>query len=171
MSYNSGKFISTALDVSVELEDVEHSSDGFICRMGKGYKIGLSIASVLGISLGIFIIKILNSTGVGVLFFAFGIIALLFLPTVFSYRCFVNKSSLKEVYLILFFKKVIEVKWCDIKYREVKKDERGNTVLIKLLNEKKEKMIAFDNAIVGFKEIVKMSRQKSILTLKNNKSK
>ena len=56
---------------------------------------------------------------VGIIFLVLGIGALLVLPTIISYRCIVNKISLKEEYFVLFIKLKKEVLWDTVKYRKI----------------------------------------------------
>lgn len=71
--------------------------------MGKAYKIALSITSFVGLAIGI-PSTFIRRKEVGIVFLVISIAALLVLHTIISYRCVVNKISLKEEYFVLFIK-------------------------------------------------------------------
>lgn len=165
MGYRSSRLIDEALSNSVEMEELDLPNGEFIGKMGKSYKIFLSISSLLGIILGLIIWKSLETVWLGILFLSLGIVVLIFLPTVFSYRCLVNRELMREEYLVVFIKIINQAIWSDIKYKKIKKDTNGSVSEIRFYDADKKKMIAFDSMMVGFSRIVKMAKKGSIKEL------
>ena len=108
--------------------------------------------------IGYFLVSIQNPT-VGMIFGALGMLALLLLPTCFSYKCHVDKNAIRAQYLILCFKVKKEVLWKDVKYKVVKRASNGDALSIRLYNIRNKKLIDFDYSIVGFGKIVRMSKE------------
>ena len=145
-------------------EEDSLQTNTFVGGIAKGYKYSLLVVSVVGIGMGYFLTVLIQDPSVGLLFGALGIVALLMLPTYFSYRCYVDKSILKAEYYILCFKIKKEVSWNDVEYKIVKRDSVGNPLSIRLYNSNKKKLIFFDYSIVGFGKIVRMAKR--VATLK-----
>ena len=98
MSYmpgGSARALADYLEASAEAEELELPKGEFIAKMGRAYKIALTLASLVSLAIGIPSTFIWHSE-VGIIFFVLGLAALLVLPTIISYRCVVNKISLKE---------------------------------------------------------------------------
>ncbi len=100
---------------------------------------------------------------VGLLALALGICLALTLPTNLSYKCTVNKVSIKEEYYLLFVKRQKEILWQDVAYRKVSGGYRN---AIRLYDKNKKLLIAFDDTTVGFRRIKKMARRSNIHDLK-----
>lgn len=154
----SGSDFSDFLEASVAEEESDLPKDEFVSKMRKNFKIALSVAAFTSFAIGILLTFILRVT-VGILFLVLGIAALLILPTILSYRCVVNKISLKEEFFVLFIKFKKEVLWESVKYRKI---TVGDNSSIKLYDSNGKKLISFDDTIVGFDRIVKMSKRSSI---------
>ena len=160
MSYmpGAGRALSDCLKESAAGEELNLPKGEFVAKMGKGYKIALSVASIVSLAIGIPSIFVWHEE-VGIIFLVLGIIALLILPTMISYRCVVNKISFKEEYLILFIKIKREVSWDLVRYRKI---TTGRNQSIKLYDASGKRLMAFDDAIVGYGRIVKMAKRSSI---------
>ena len=144
---------------SREEEEKNLTSKSFIGFISRGYKISLLVVSATGIGMGYLLAFPIQDPDVGMIFGALGVIALLMLPTYFSYHCYVDKTALKVVYFILCFKRSKEILWSDIAYKVVKRDAQGNALSISLYSINKKKLISFDTSIVGFGKIVRMSKR------------
>ncbi len=153
-----GRAMSDYLEASVASEEFDLPKGEFIAKMGKAYKIALSITSFVSLAVGIPNTFIWHED-VGIIFLVIGIAALLVLPSILSYRCVVNKTVLIEEYFILFIKRKKEILWSDVKYRKIR---IGKNNSIKLYDENKKLLISFDNAIVGFNRIIKIAKRCSI---------
>ena len=153
-----GRAMADYLEASARCEELHLPKGEFVGKMGKAYKIALSIASFVSLLLGT-PTTFLWHEDVGIIFLVFGIAALLVLPTIISYRCVVNKISLKEEYFVLFIKLKKEVLWESVKYRKIK---MGKNNSIKLYDSNRKKLMSFDGATVGFGRIVKMAKRSSI---------
>ena len=167
MSYMPGgaaRGLADLLESYAEREELDLPNGEFAARIGKAYKIALSIAAFVSLLIGIPATFIWNEE-VGIIFLLLGIGALFVLPSTISYRCVVNKISLKEEYFVLFIKVKKEVLWDTVKYRKVK---TKNNKSIKLYDSNRKKLMSFDAAIVGFGRIVKMAKRSSIKDYNKN---
>ena len=166
MSYMPGaaRALADYLKASAECEELYLPKGEFIAKMGKAYKIALSIASFVSLVIGIPTTFIWHED-VGIIFLILGIVALLVLPTIISYRCIVNKISLKEEYLVLFIKLKKEVLWDSVKYRKI---TTGKNKSIKLYDVNRKRLMSFDRATVGFGRIVKMAKRSSVKDYEKN---
>lgn len=153
-----GKILTEILDASAELEELELPNGEFVARIGKAYKIALSIAAVICFVIGIPLV-LRWKEDVGYIFLVFGTLSLLVLPSILSYRC---KISLREECLVLFFRVKKEVLWDTVKYRKI---SSGNSSSLTLYDENKKRLISFDSGTVGYGRIVKMSKRSSIRKL------
>ena len=161
MSYmpgGSARALGDLLESYAEREELDLPNGEFVAKMGKAYKIALSIASFVSLAIGIPTTFVWYEE-VGIIFLALGIAALLVLPSIISYRCAVNNISLKEEYFILFIKVKKEVLWESVKYRKI---TIGKNNSIKLYDANRKKLMSFDGATVGFGRIVKMAKRSSI---------
>lgn len=160
MSYmpGAGRVMSDYLEESAAREELNLPKGEFVATMGKAYKIALSVTSFVSLVIGIPSTFVWHEE-VGILFLVLGIIALLVLPTIISYRCVVNKVSLKEQYFVLFIKIKREVSWELVRYRKI---TAGRNRSIKLYDASGKRLMAFDGAIVGYGRIVKMAKRSSI---------
>ena len=156
------QFLCQALEASATGEEMDLPSGQFAAYVSKSYPYALSLAAIIGISLGSVLLFLLQDTVAGTAFFSLGVVAALMLPTLFSYRCYVDSDSLKEEYFILFIKRTHQVKWSSIRYRTVRTDASGNPLSIRFYNANKKKVIAFDSSIVGFTRIMRLAKRKGI---------
>ena len=160
MSYmpGLGRAMSDYLEESAAGEELDLPKGEFVARMGKAYKIALTIAAVLSLAIGIPNTFIFNED-VGIIFMVLGVATLLILPTFLSYRCVINKNIIVESYFIVFIKRKKEVLWNDVKYKKIR---LGNNNSIKLYDENKKLLISFDGAVVGFRRILKLANRSAI---------
>ena len=161
MSYlpgGSARALADFLESLAEREELDLPNGEFVAKEGKAYKIALSIASFVSLAIGIPTTFIWHEE-VGIIFLVLGIAALPVLPSIISYRCAVNKISLKEEYFILFVKIKKEVLWESVKYKKI---TIGRNSSIKLYDANRKKLMSFDGATVGFGRIVKMAKRSSI---------
>ena len=158
----TGEYINEILDNTVKLEESGLPYKHFVARMGNWYKILLSIGAVIMIALGFPMYFVWEPT-VGILCFAIAGLALLLLPTMISYKCYVSKASLKEKFFVLFIKIEKEILWDEIKYKKI---SVGKNNSITFYDKNKKKLISFDEALVGYYRIVKMAKRSSIIQIK-----
>ena len=100
---------------------------------------------------------------IALLFFALGTCMLLLLPTLLSYKCYINKTLMREEYFVLFFKRKKEILWSDVKYKKL---TLGNNKSLKLYDRNKKRLISFEGSIVGFDRILKLSKRMWIHNIK-----
>ena len=151
-------------DACAACEELDLPHGDFVARFGKMYRKSMVIFSAVAICPGLFILWLdIEQLDIAPIFLTFGGLLLLLTPTFLTYRCTVNKVSLKEEYWILFFKCKKEVLWNDIKYKKLK---YGRTNSITFYNANKKRLLSFDASIVGFKRICKMAKRSSILKFK-----
>lgn len=167
MSYGTNR-LSRDLDLWLNdlraEEEQSLSSLPFIATVSKGYKRCFLIMAILFITATLFQIIAIQKDGrnsdfsVTILFGAIGIILVLLLPSLFSYRCYVDRTILRESYYILCFKVRNEVFWNDVAYKVIKRDYEGRITSVRLYDIEREKLISFDNMIVGFGKILRMAK-------------
>ncbi len=146
-----------------EIEETKLPSNNFVGTVSKGHKYSFLAVAIIGIGMGYFLSVPVQDPFVGMIFGTLGIIALLVLPTYFTYRCYVDKSTLKVEYFVLCFKRKKEVHWRDVAYKRIKKDATGNPLSIHLYGTDKKKLISFDYSIVGFGKIVRMAKSVNLI--------
>ena len=164
MNHHASRYLSELLNNLRKEEEDSLQANSFVGAIAKGYKYSLLVTAVFGIGMGYFLAVPIQDPSVGLIFGVLGIVALLMLPTYFSYRCHVDKNTLKAEYYILCYKIKKEVSWKDVEYKVVKRDSTGSPLSIRLYNSRKKKLISFDHSIVGFGKIVRMAKR--IATLK-----
>lgn len=168
MSYTPGpgKYMNAFLECSAENEELSKNfkSNEFVATTGRAFLISLSIATFLGTVAGLLLTAFGGENiAVGILFLVISGCGLLVLPTLFSWRCTVNKEFLLEKYYVLCFKCQKKILWRDVKYQKV---VYGNNSKIVLYNQNKKRLISFDGTTVGFHHIVKMAKRKGIFHIK-----
>ena len=161
-----GKYLGNLLEslAEAETEDLEIVHGEFTARIGKWEKITFSVAAVLSIALGV-PVSLLESADIGLIFLILGGCMLLLLPAILSYRCVVNKTFLQEEYWLLFIKITKHILWDNICYR---KQTVGKRLTLVLYDERKKRLISFDNSIVGYRRIVKLAKRSSIRDIHPN---
>ena len=97
-----------------------------------------------------------------VFFWGITLLSLSCIPTLASYRCYVDNDSIKEEYLILFLKKRKIIYWRDIKYIKIKKDE-NNILSIGFFDCNKKRLLSLSSSIVGLSHIFKKAKRKAII--------
>ena len=158
-----GKLLNEILDDAVKSEELELPYEKeLICRMGRIYKILLASGGTLMTLIGI-PLCLGESMEVGILCLILATAAWLILPTFISYRCYADKVSIKEEYLILFIKCRKEVLWSDVKYRKIKS---GSNESLTLYDKDQKKLISFDGAMVGYNRMLKMAKRSQISQIK-----
>ena len=155
---HTSKNVSKLLNNLRQGEEASLSSNSFVGAIASGYKYALVITSIVGIGMGCFLSVYIQDPAVGLIFGAIGVLALLLLPTYFSYRCHVDKIAITTKYYVLFVKVSKEVLWKDVEYKVVKRDSNGEPLSIRLYNSKKKRLISFDYSVVGFEKILKMAK-------------
>ncbi len=158
-----GKEMSDLLTLSAELEELDLPRGEFIAKNGKLLKISLLITAIVCTTIGLLMFVLYNEE-FGLLFLLLGVVEFLILPTLFSYRCVVNKTIIIEEYFILFLKRKKEILWSDVKYQKVR---LGHNKSIKLYDSNKRILVSFDNHTVGFSRILKLVKRKDIRNLKD----
>ena len=164
MNHHASRYLGELLNNLRKGEEDSLQTNSFVGAIAKGYKYSLLVVSVVGIGMGYFLSVPIQDPSVGMIFGSLGIVALLMLPTYFSYRCYVDKSVLRAEYYILCFKIKKEVNWKDVEYKVVKRDSKGSPLSIRLYNSNKKKLISFDYSIVGFGKVTRMAKR--VATLK-----
>lgn len=162
MSY-IGISLSDAFVASAEKEEKNLPHKEFVMHTCRLLKVLLLIATIALIGIGLPMFFLLNNPGIALLLLIPGGCGALLLPSLMSYRCKVDKNSIKEEYWILFIKIEKKVLWDDIKFKKV---TAGNNKSIKFYDENRKKLLSFDDSIVGFNRIVKMSTRSTIQKLK-----
>jgi len=161
---HAARLLEILLNDSRKKEEEALKTTPFVGKMAKGYKYTILIISIVGIGLGLFLMSIdTESLYVGMLFGIIGALALLQLPSLFTYQCYVDQNTMKLKYYILFFKISKEIPWYSVKYKHVKRDSAGHALSMVLYNSDKKKLVSFDNRMVGFGKIVRMAKRISAL--------
>ena len=174
------RFLRSSLDISARLEEkeIQISSGAFTAYYSKSFKKVFLIMTVV-----MFVISILSTIGgisafiaeeltieglICLVAFFFGITLFCFLciPTIISYRCYVNDEFLREEYLILFLKKKKVVRWSDVKYIKIKQDEHNQVWKVSLFNCNKKRLLAVSSSVVGLTQIAKKAKRKKSTSLK-----
>ena len=134
------RFLRSSLDIEARLEEenMQISSGSFTAYYSKnGTKCFWILTAVM------FVISILSTIGVissfidgdltifglicfAVFFWGMTLLSLSYIPTLASYRWYIDNESLREEYLVLFLKKRKTVSWSDIKYIKIQKDKSDN---------------------------------------------
>lgn len=161
-----GKLIDEILDNQAEIEELDLPSGNFVAKISKGTKIIFISSAIAGIILGIIFRYFEGGAWLSALCFALSLAIILSLPTWFSYKGYISRETMREEYLIVFFKIIKEVEWKDIKFKKIKRDEYGEIDGIKFYDENMKKLMSFDKATVGFTRIVKMAKKGSIKEIK-----
>lgn len=166
MSYmpGLGRAMSDLLESSAEYEELNSDLNckEFVAKVGKAYKITLLVASALGFAFGL-LMFIWIGERVALIFLCLGCCGFLLLPTLFTWRCTVNRQSINEEYFILFIKFKKRISWDEIKYQKIRLDKDKNIIFY---NQNKKRLISFDGTTVGFNKILKMAKQKGIAKFK-----
>ena len=159
-----GKGLNDIFESCAEREELDLPRGEFVARNGKAFKIALIIASIFATVGGALLYFLLNEE-IAIIFLALGILMLLILPTILTYKCLVNKTVIIEKYFILFFKRTKEIQWSDVKYRKIR---IGNNNSIKLYDKNKKHLISFDGTTVGFNRILKLAKRSWIVDLQKS---
>lgn len=155
---HTSRDVSKLLNNLRKEEEDSLSSNSFVGAIASGYKYALVITSIVGMGMCCFLSVCIQDHAVGLIFGMIGAFALLLLPTYFSYRCYVDKITIKTKYYVLFVKVSKEVLWKDVEYKVVKRDSNEEAYAIRLYNSKKKRLISFDYGVVGFEKILKIAK-------------
>lgn len=97
-------------DADAACEELDLPHGDFVARFGKLYRKSMVIFTTVAICIGLFILWLdIEKLDIASIFLTLGGLLLLLAPTFLTYRCTVNKISLKEEYWILCFKYKKEV--------------------------------------------------------------
>jgi hypothetical protein len=151
------------LNESRKKEEESLSSKSFVVTIAKGYRYSTLISCIVGLGMWCWLLFWIQDPVAGWAFGSVGILALLVLPTCFSYRCYVDKTMMKESYFLLCFKVNRKVYWKDIEYKKAKRSFNGEPLAICLHDKGKKKRISFDYTMVGFGKVLKMTKQVPVL--------
>lgn len=151
------------LNESRKNEEASLSSKKFVATVAKGYRYSMLITCIVGIGMGYLLLALIQDPVAGWAFGTLGIIALLLLPTCFSYQCCVDETLMRETYFVLCFKVTKEVRWKDVAYKRIKRIFHGEVHAIFLYDKKKKRRISFDYSITGFGKILKMTKRIPLL--------
>lgn len=162
----NAKIIDEILDNQAEMEELDLPSGNFIATISKGYKILFLLVGIICVLTGIVLLNFVEEVWLSGIVIALGLVSLLYLPTCLSYKGYISRETMREEYLIVFFKVIKEVEWKDIKFKKIKRDEYGEIDGIKFYDENMKKLMSFDKATVGFTRIVKMAKKGSIKEIK-----
>ena len=142
------------LEASARCEELELPKGEFVATYCKSYKKLMAIMSGIAISIGG---ALMFFWDVAILFLLLGLCLLSLLPTFFSYKCLINKELMEEEYFILFFKKKKIIYWRDVKYKKVKMGRSNKSITLYGAN--KKRLISFDELIVGFERVNKLTKR------------
>lgn len=156
---SSSSSLAQLLNFMAQMEKVSVHDGAFEGRISKGYRITMTLCSILGLSLGAVLLFCLQEIPVGILFFTCGFLILLMLPTYLSYRYYIDENSLTKMYFILCFPKKKSIAWQEISYKKIKRDSQGDMVSIGFYDNRRRKLISFDQSVVGLNEIRKKAKQ------------
>ena len=160
MNHRTAEMIDEFIDRQRRTEENKISSNEFVAVQSKGIKYMMLIAALMSTSLSALITFVYQQIDIGILFGLLGVVSLLILPTIFSYKCYIDQVSMKEEYFILCFKVKKEVFWKDIAYKLIKRDKTRNELsTIRFYNSDRKKLISFDMTVVGFGKIVRMAKR------------
>ncbi len=160
-----GKNLGILLDTYVTLEEMDTADKNgvYTAKYGKIYKVLLTVGAVLSLGLGLPMFFFWNRA-IGGIFTVLGVLAVLIIPTCLSYRCDIDRVSMKEQYVIVFVPVKKEIFWKDVRYRKIVGSQNPS---VTFYDKNKKKLIAFDNAIVGFRYILKASNRGGIGSLQS----
>ena len=160
MHNGTSKMIDEFIDSQRRTEENKIASNEFIAVQSKGIKYMMLTAALMSTSLSALITFVYQQIDIGILFGLLGVVSLLILPTFFSYKCYIDRVSMKEEYFILCFKVKKEVFWKDIAYKFVARNKGVNEMTsISFYNSERKKLISFDMTVVGFGKIIRMSKK------------
>ena len=142
------------LEASARCEELELPKGEFVATYCKSYKKLMAIMSGIAIAIGGLLMFFWD---VAILFLLLGLCLLSLLPTFFSYKCLINKELMEEEYFILFFKKKKIIYWRDVKYKKVKMGRSNKSITLYGAN--KKRLISFDELIVGFERVNKLTKR------------
>lgn len=160
MNHRTSEMIDEFIDSQRKIEENNITSNEFIAVQSKGIKYTMLAAALMSTGLSSLITFVYQQIDVGMLFGLLGVGSLLLLPTLFSYKCYIDRVSMKEEYFILCFKVKKEVLWKDVTYKLIKRDKTRNELsTIRFYNSERKKLISFDMTVVGFGKIIRMAKK------------
>ena len=157
------QYLSKALESSARAEEIDNPSLG---RIGKGYRYGLTVASLCSIVVGCLLVFVVEDIVSGWSFLSVGILASLLLPSVLTYRCQADRKQIKVSYFVLFLRRSKTVYWRDICYKKIRHGSNGEPISLCLYDSRKKKQFHIDSGVVGFTRILRIAKKKNIPKLK-----
>ena len=157
--------LNNYFEMSAEIESFDLPHGEFVARICKPFRLVLIVVLILTACVGLLFSVFINKE-IGYLFLGFSVCLTLILPTILSYKCTINKELLKEEYYVIIFKRYKEILWSNVKYR---KSTVGRNKSIKLYDENRKLLIAFDGTTVGYRRILKLAKRSFIKELPKRK--
>jgi hypothetical protein len=154
IGYTNTHSLFEYLEACARCEELELPKGEFVATYCKSFKKLMAILSGIAIGIGC---PLMFFWDVAILFLFLGLSLLLLLPTFLSYRCLINKELMREEYFVLFFKRKKVIWWTDVKYKKVKISERNKSIT--LYNAHQKRLISFDELIVGFERVNKLTKR------------
>ena len=154
MYHHSSKYIFSVFSYQRAREERKLQPGNFTGYIVKSCTFSLLIFAIIILGMGFLSL----GKPVSIPIFLLGLFITALLPTYFSYRCHVDKESMKITYWVLFFEFKKEVHWKNIAYKRVNRDNLGDPRSILLYDIHKKKVASFDAIIVGFGRIIKITK-------------
>lgn len=154
IGYTNTHSLFEYLEACARCEELELPKGEFVATYCKSFKKLIAIMSGIAIAIGC---PLMFLWDVAILFFVLGLCLLSLLPTFLSYECLITEELMKEEYFILFFKKEKIIYWNDVKYRKVKMGRSNRSIT--LYDANKKRLISFDELIVGFERVNKLTKR------------
>ena len=170
------RFLRSSLDIEARLEEenMQISSGSFTAYYSKNWTKCFWILTAV-----MFVISILSTIGaissfidgdltifglicLAVFFWGMTLLSLSCIPTLASYRCYIDNDSLREEYLVLFLKRRKTVSWGDIKYIKIQKDKSDNIRSVCFFDCNKKRLLDLSSSVVGLTHIIKKAKRKQI---------
>ena len=97
-----------------------------------------------------------------IIFFGLTLLGLSYIPTLFSYCCYVDNELLREEYLVLFLKKKKTILWSDVEYIKIEKDAFDNIRSVCFFDSNKKRLLYLSSSVVGLTKIAEKAKRKRI---------
>ena len=159
MSHHLSEMLDGVFNSQRKIEENKIDSNKFKAAYSKGLKYGMLVATVALMIISYLLIFVHKQVDIGMGSCFLLLFPLFLLPTLFSYKCYIDRVSMKEEYFLFCFKLKKEVYWKDVSHKLIGRDDAGNAVSIKLFNADRKKLISFDKGIVGFDKVVRMAKR------------
>ena len=170
------RYLRESLDIAAcqEEEKIHVRSGAFTAYQSKQYKKCFLILTAVILAIGML------STGAGILSFREGetaiegvvcsatlflgltLLGLSYIPTLFSYCCYVDNELLREEYLVLFLKKKKTILWSEVEYIKIEKDAFDNIRSVCFFDSNKKRLLYLSSSVVGLTKIAEKAKRKRI---------